>query len=67
MQEVKSDLLQYLRQSLQNFYLNVDITVELTDNTLSVPYTPSEKFTALAQQYPALNELKKRLDLDLEY
>lgn len=67
MQEVKSDLLQFLRQSLNNFYLNIEITVELTDNKLSVPYTPSEKFTALAQQYPALNELKKRLDLDLEY
>jgi DNA polymerase-3 subunit gamma/tau len=65
--EVKADLLAYVRKELNNFHLQLDLLVEVSGKDIQVPYTPTEKFNRLAERNPALNELRKRLDLELEY
>lgn len=65
--EIKSELLGHLRQALLNFQLQLELSVELDTKGTNVPYTPSEKFNRLAEIHPMLNELKKRLGLELEY
>ncbi len=66
-QEIKADLLEQIRIDLSNFYLQLELVVEIGGHDIQVPYTPTEKFNKLAERHPLLNELKKRLDLELEY
>lgn len=65
--EVKADLLAHLRKAMNNFYIHLELTVEVGGQDVQVPYTPTEKFNKLAERNPLLNELRKRLDLELEY
>lgn len=65
--EQKIDLLAFLRKELSNYKINLMIDINATPSTNDVPYTPSEKFKKLAEINPAMNELKKRFDLDIEY
>ena len=65
--EVKVDLLTFVRKALNNFHIQLELIVEVSDQGVQVPYTPSEKFNKLAERNPLLNELRKRLDLEPEY
>lgn len=65
--EMKTELLTDLRKALNNYYINLEVEVEAGDGSVQVPYTPSEKFKKLAEKNPLLNDLKNRLDLEIEY
>lgn len=64
--EMKSDLLLFLRKTVQNKTL--EINLEITkDDIKKIIYTPQEKFDFMAEKNPALIELKRRLGLEFEY
>lgn len=64
--DIREDLLLHLRSSLKNY------DVQLETNIIESPdepeaYTPVEQFKKMAEKNPSLLELKKRLDLDIDY
>jgi DNA polymerase-3 subunit gamma/tau len=63
---VKTDLLQFLRENLCNSKITIDQDMIAPDDSNMV-YTDKEKFNYLAEKYPHLKELQKRLGLDTEY
>lgn len=64
--ELKPELLGYLRQTLQNRQIQV-IHRLATDDVTRPPYTSQEKFNALAERNPALLELQKVLGLEVDF
>ncbi len=65
--EEKIELLIYLRKELSNSKVSLNIKVNVSENSDGPAYTPSEKFKKLAEINPALNDLKKSFDLEIEY
>jgi DNA polymerase-3 subunit gamma/tau len=65
--EIKTDLLSFLRSSLSNYKINLKVSVEIKTEENDHPYTPSEKFKKLAEKNPKINDLKKKLDLEIDY
>lgn len=64
--DLKSDLMQYIRESLNNH--TIQISGELKSNdTKKVIYTNREKFEHLAEKNPNLILLKDRLGLDPDF
>jgi len=64
--DLKSDLMQYVRENLNNF--SIQITGELKNNdSKKVIYTNREKFDHLAEKNPNLKLLKDRLGLDPDF
>ncbi len=64
LQEIKHELLKYLRSTLKNS--SIDIKHEIkAGKQVKMVYTPEEKFKYMAEKNPALINLKKRLDLHL--
>lgn len=62
----KVDLLNYLRVELKNF--SVDLITRLIEQTEKKKlYTSTEKYQHMAQKNPALEEFKRRFNLDLDY
>lgn len=64
--EIKSDLMQFIRERLQNYSIQVTGEHKNTDNK-KVIYTNREKFEHLAEKNPLLLELKERLGLDPDF
>ena len=64
--DFKADLLQFLREILQNSSLQLHAFV-LDTPTQRMPYTQAEKFAYLAEKNPTLHELKSALGLDFDY
>lgn len=61
----KRNLLKYLREKLNNF--SIQFVVEMTKTAAKLePYTPQEKYEYMAKKNPYLNEMRKKLNLDLE-
>ncbi|TAH44134.1 MAG: DNA polymerase III subunit gamma/tau [Bacteroidetes bacterium] len=65
--EIKPDLLSFIRKKLSNYSVQVIVEVILGDDTGQIPYTPSEKFKKLAEKNPLLNEMKNQFDLEIDY
>ena len=63
---LQQELLTYLRDQLQNRSIQLETEVEKIENKKMI-YTNTEKFDYLAEKYPDLKELKKRLDLDTDF
>lgn len=63
---LRQDLLGHLRKKLRNSFIDLAIEFQKIDET-QLRYTNKEKFDYLAQKYPLLQELKKRLDLDPDF
>ncbi len=63
--EEKGDLLRFIRQKLNNYSLQFEITIT-KDKQVLEPYSPQEKFEYMVKKNPHLLELKRRLDLDIE-
>lgn len=64
--DLKSDLMQYIRESLNNY--TIQISGELKSNdSKKVIYTNREKFEHLAEKNPNLILLKDRLGLDPDF
>jgi DNA polymerase-3 subunit gamma/tau len=64
-QNIKNDLLQYLRNELQNDTLTIEILAQ-EHQQQSVLYTSEEKFKYMSSKNPALEKLKKEWNLDFE-
>lgn len=66
MNEIKPELLAYLRENLQNSKIQVEHRVEVKDVKKMI-YSPQDKFNYLAQKNPALHDLRKALGLEVDY
>ena len=60
----KNDLLIYLRKQLNNYSINLEITVN-EDLEKQFVYTPREKFEKMNEKNPSMSLLKKTFDLDI--
>ncbi len=63
-ERAKFELLSYLRETLNNFEIDLDITV----NEAAVKryaYTPKEKYKKLKEKNPLIDTLRKEFDLDI--
>ena len=63
---VKSELLQRLRAQLGNPNITLTATMNREEHQRR-PYTPAEKLNYLADKYPHVRELTKRLELDPDF
>lgn len=63
---IKQDMLDELRRLANNRQLQLEIRVSEVVGEVKA-YKPADKFKLLAEKNPALLELKKRFDLDIEY
>ena len=63
---IKQDMLDELRNILVNKQTQLDIKVSEIQGEVKA-YKPQDKFKLMADKNPALLELKKRFDLDIEY
>jgi len=61
--EIRDELLPFLRTSLNNYNLNLQITIN-ESIIIAKAYTPQEKFNKLVEINPLLLNLKQKLDLD---
>ncbi|HWY10277.1 MAG TPA: hypothetical protein VN026_03075, partial [Bacteroidia bacterium] len=64
---VKQDFLDFVRKELSNNTIGLEIKIEAEPTNNAKIYKPSDKFKLLAEKNPSLLELKKRLDLELDY
>jgi DNA polymerase III subunit gamma/tau len=63
---IKQDMLDELRRIVENKQTQLEIKVsEIVGETKA--YKPVDKFKLMVDKNPALLELKKRFDLDIEY
>ena len=63
---LKSDLMPFLRDKLQNDGLKLEAELEL-DESKPFIYTPAEKFKFLAEKHPTLRTLQEKLGLDPDF
>ncbi|MCD6017574.1 MAG: polymerase subunit gamma/tau [Bacteroidetes bacterium] len=63
---IKQDMLDDLRKLASNRQLQLEIKVSEIVGEIKA-YKPADKFKLMAEKNPALLELKKRFDLDIEY
>lgn len=64
--ELKPDLLGYLRDQLQNGQIQLEHEVRQQDVKKMI-YSPQDKYNYLAEKNPALHELRKALNLEVDY
>ncbi len=64
--DFKLELVSYLRNELQNSQLQLEHTVNLQDVKKMI-YSPQDKFNYLAEKNPALHDLRKALNLEVDY
>ncbi len=64
--DIKVDLLGFLRHRLNNYEVDLKTFIERGTEEKGL-YTAADKFKKMAQKNPALEELKKKLDLDLGF
>ena len=64
--ELKPDLLGYLRAELQNSQIQLEHKVTVQDVKKMI-YSSQDKFNFLAEKNPALHELRKVLNLEVDY
>ncbi len=62
----KPELMEFLRTRLNNFQIQLEAVV-LEHEQVKQLYTPQEKFRHMGGKNPALLDLRKRLDLDVDF
>lgn len=65
MDEVKAELMEFLRAELRNVRLQLEIALEEKQSVKKEFLSEREKYERMVEQNPLLEELRKRLDLDL--
>jgi hypothetical protein len=66
LQTIKQEFLDEIRKTIQNN--TVTLVIKLSEEqTIVKAFKPSDKFKIMAEKYPALLELKKRFDLEIDY
>ncbi|MFT4981171.1 MAG: DNA polymerase-3 subunit gamma/tau [Bacteroidia bacterium] len=66
LQDARSTLIEAIRKDLNNFSLQLETPVKEVI-TLKKAYTPKEIYHGMVAENPHLEELRKQLDLDLDY
>ncbi len=62
----RADFLDFIRKELSNY--NIQVVTEVNkDIKLKKAYTPQEKFVKMSEKNPHLNQLVKKLDMDVGY
>ena len=65
--EIKQELLTYIRKRLNNGKITLTTTIDRDLSKGKTPYTPKEKFEHMAVKNPALLQLKKQMDLEIDF
>jgi DNA polymerase-3 subunit gamma/tau len=60
------DLLAHLRQSLQNWQIQIEHAVVMAEVKKMI-YSPQDKYNYLAEKNPALHKLRQALGLEVDY
>ena len=63
----KLELMAYLQKELKNTGITIETVIKEADPSTKKAYTSKEKFKQMAEKNPALEELRKQLDLDIDY
>jgi DNA polymerase-3 subunit gamma/tau len=63
--EISADLLQHLRTSLENDFIDLSSEIKLSEQTAK-PYTAEEKFNAMAEANPSLIDLKNAFNFEIK-
>ncbi len=63
---LKPDLMDYLRKELENDTIVLQIDVEKLPDGSKKPYTPEEKYEYMKKKNPEIEGMRKMFDLDLE-
>lgn len=66
-QELKQEMLDTIRKDLKNNIVVLKFDLKQEENSTVKAYKPIEKFKVMSEKNPALLELKKRFDLDIDY
>jgi DNA polymerase-3 subunit gamma/tau len=66
-QELKQEMLDTMRKDLRNNVVVLKFDIKQEQSTTTKAYKPVEKFKVMSEKNPALLELKKRFDLDIDY
>ncbi|MGK7393702.1 MAG: hypothetical protein ACNS62_03980 [Candidatus Cyclobacteriaceae bacterium M3_2C_046] len=66
LERFRSDLVNYLRKQLQNDQLNL-ISRLVQEEVKGKIYTSQDKYQYLVRKNPQLQELRKRLGLDIDF
>ncbi len=64
---VKQELLTFIRKKLSNGKITLTTTIDRDNTKGKTPYTPREKFEHLALKNPVLLQLKKQMDLEIDF
>ena len=62
----KPELMAYLREHLNNWSIRLNAVV-VEDKESQKLYTPRDKYLRMVEKNPKLNDLKQKLDLDIDY
>jgi DNA polymerase-3 subunit gamma/tau len=66
-QELKQEMLDAIRKDLKNNIVVLKFDIKPEENKAAKAFKPLEKFKVMSEKNPALTELKKRFDLDIDY
>jgi hypothetical protein len=66
LQNMKQEFLDELRKLLQNNSITLQLEISRQENAVKA-YKPADIFKAMTEKNPALLELKKRFDLEIDY
>lgn len=66
LQNIKQDFLDEIRKTLGNNQVNLVIEISQIEKQ-SKAYKPADIFKSMVEKNPALLELKKRFDLEIDY
>lgn len=64
--ELKADILSFIRQELQNYGVQLDFRMN-KNQEVKKRETSKERYNKMVEKYPALDSLRKRFNMDLEY
>lgn len=65
-QNMKQELLDEIRKSLKDNRVSLEVSMSRSETTTKA-YKPSDIFKTMGEKNPALLELKKRFDLEIDY
>ena len=61
-----TDLLNYLREQLNNWSIVLEVLVDENEETVK-NYLPKDQLMAMEQKNPVLSQMRKQFDLDIDY
>lgn len=65
LKEIRAELMEFLRKRLQNFQLQLEVELAKGNEQKLKLLSEKDKYDKMVEKNPLLEELRKRLDLDL--